>query len=138
MVKRDREAGNCICYRDAQKKPLTPQLLRNVFERFHPLSPSLKVKIKQYPLLQTVSKATVAHLRRSNSSDMSQTSRNKVWNLYYHHFPFFMLTGPEGVFLHLFIISFLSFVAYGLYSVIPSYVPFLISRSYYYLTGGDY
>lgn len=69
---------------------------------------------------------------------MGISKPEKYWNMYYHHFPFYMLTGPEGVFLHLFIVSFLTFVAYGFYSMIPSYVPFLVARSYYYLTGGDY
>lgn len=65
----------------------------------------------------------------------TRSSGRKAWDLYYHHFPFFMLTGPEGLLLHLFILTFLSFVAYGVYAVVPTYVPFLLSRSYYYLTG---
>lgn len=57
------------------------------------------------------------------------------WYFYYHHFPFYMLTGPESMFLHLFLLSFIVFVGYGLFRVIPVYIPFLISRSYFYLTG---
>ncbi|KAK8440641.1 hypothetical protein ACI3LY_004132 [Candidozyma auris] len=62
-------------------------------------------------------------------------SGRKVWDSYYHFFPFYMLTGKESVMLHLFIISFISFICWGIYSCLPGYVPFVISRGKYYLTG---
>lgn len=60
----------------------------------------------------------------------------KAWHMYYHHFPFFMLTGPELTLLHIFLLTIVSFVLFGLYNI-PSSIPFLVSRCYYYLTGAD-
>lgn len=57
------------------------------------------------------------------------------WQLYYHMFPFVMMTKKESFFLHLFIVSFLTFIGYGVYSCIPLYVPFMAARGYYYVTG---
>ncbi|SGZ57857.1 CIC11C00000004287 [Sungouiella intermedia] len=65
-----------------------------------------------------------------------RSSTRKVWDMYYHHFPFFMLTGPESIMLHIFILTFVSFIIFGLYNI-PLYFRFLVSRSYYYLTGAD-
>lgn len=58
----------------------------------------------------------------------------KVWGFYYHHFPFYMLTPVERIWLHAFLVSFVSFIIYAVYSV-PTYLPFIFGRGYYYLTG---
>lgn len=60
----------------------------------------------------------------------------KVWDFYYHHFPFYMLTNVERIWLHAFLVSFVSFIVYAVYSV-PTYLPFIFGRGYYYLTGTD-
>ncbi|QWU88916.1 hypothetical protein CA3LBN_003224 [Candidozyma haemuli] len=46
----------------------------------------------------------------------SVTTGRKAWESYYHFFPFYMLTGRESLLLHLFVISFFSFIGWGVYS----------------------
>lgn len=60
----------------------------------------------------------------------------KAWDFYYHQFPFYMLTSVERIWLHAFLVSFVSFIVYAVYSV-PTYLPFIFGRGYYYLTGTD-
>lgn len=65
----------------------------------------------------------------------SISASKRVWDSYYYFFPFYMMTYLESALLHLFIITFFSFIAWGIYSCVPSYVPFAVGRGYFYLTG---
>ncbi|EGW32718.1 uncharacterized protein SPAPADRAFT_60075 [Spathaspora passalidarum NRRL Y-27907] len=59
----------------------------------------------------------------------------RLFGLYFHHFPFVMLTTTEAVFLHTSILIFAMFIAYGIYSYLPATIMFSISRASYYLFG---
>lgn len=106
-----------------------------------PVSSPAKYPLPSYLPAPTPPKRTPVYPQpttQSPTAAMRVDPKYDLWNMYYHHFPFYMLTGPEKAFLHLFLVSFVSFIVYSFYSVIPTYVPFLMSRSYYYLTGGDF
>lgn len=60
--------------------------------------------------------------------------RKNPYNVYYQSFPFAMLTSVEQALLHMFLLTLVSLVAYGIYSI-PSSVPAALSRVSYYLTG---
>ena len=62
-------------------------------------------------------------------------STKRLYEIYYYHFPHYMLTKNESLSLHLFLLSFAFFVGYGLYSYVPSQIVFFVSRAYYYLFG---
>lgn len=61
----------------------------------------------------------------------------RMYQLYYHHFPHFMLTKNESCVLHALLLLFACFVGYGVYLYLPSTLKFTVSRAYYYLFGLD-
>lgn len=48
-----------------------------------------------------------------------------------------MLTENESFLLHMFLLSFTTFVGYGIYSYLPAHLTLIVSRSYYYLFGTE-
>lgn len=60
-----------------------------------------------------------------------------LYNLYYHSFPHYMLTKNELMLLHIFLLSFLLFVGYGVILYLPAQLKLVLARGYYYLFGTD-
>ncbi|RCK54472.1 hypothetical protein Cantr_04536 [Candida viswanathii] len=63
--------------------------------------------------------------------------KHSLYDLYYFHFPFIMLTRAETVFLHGFLLGLMSLALYGIIAYLPSTLMFTLSRAYYYLYGAD-
>ncbi|ODV82458.1 uncharacterized protein CANTADRAFT_24961 [Suhomyces tanzawaensis NRRL Y-17324] len=73
----------------------------------------------------------------TRSPTASTGSIHRMYQIYYHHFPHYMLTKNESFTLHLFLLSFLFFIGYGIYSYLPATIMFSLSRGYYYLWGQE-
>lgn len=67
----------------------------------------------------------------------SKPYKQSLYDLYYFHFPFTMLTPTETLLLHVFLLSLMSLVVYGICAYLPSTIMFSLSRAYYYLFGAD-
>ncbi|KAG4409047.1 hypothetical protein JTP64_002353 [Candida tropicalis] len=63
--------------------------------------------------------------------------KQSLYDLYYFHFPFTMLTPTETFLLHGFLFGLMSLAVYGIYAYLPSSIMFTLSRAYYYLFGAD-
>ncbi|KAG2734132.1 hypothetical protein G9P44_002138 [Scheffersomyces stipitis] len=60
---------------------------------------------------------------------------SRLYSMYFHHFPFVMLTKTERMLLHTFLLSFTLFIGYGIYYYLPASIMFSLSRAYYYIFG---
>lgn len=67
----------------------------------------------------------------------TSTTRSWLYNMYYVHFPFIMLTGVERMLLHAMVLLFMTFIFYGVYSYLPTSIMVALSRGYYYILGVD-
>ncbi|OVF10199.1 hypothetical protein A9F13_03g03520 [Clavispora lusitaniae] len=75
-------------------------------------------------------------LEKQDFAPDSRSFPRKIWDFYYHHFPFYMLTNIEKIWLHAFLVTFVTFFVFAIYNL-PKYFSFVFSRAYYYLTGTD-
>ncbi|CAK9439727.1 uncharacterized protein LODBEIA_P38270 [Lodderomyces beijingensis] len=65
----------------------------------------------------------------------TSTTCSSIYNMYYVHFPFSMLTKTESIILHISVLSFMVFILYGIYSYLPACAMTALSQGYFYIFG---
>lgn len=113
-------------------------LLKADPEIFRTLSQSAGMEC--YPYNGAGKQSGITFRKTSSSPSLFEThimvtSPKRMYELYYHHFPHYMLTSRESTLLHFLLLSFACFVGYGVYSYLPSTIMFSVSRAYYYIFG---